>query len=70
MTTTAAAAIIYAWNTSFRRFVADECGAGFVENVDRQGNEARPDDSQSGPLNLFTPEVVKIVVEPPKQRRP
>ena len=30
----------------------------------------QPDDSQRGPFHLFTPGVVKIVVQPPKQRRP
>ena len=48
----------------------DQRGAGFVENVHRQGNEARANDPQSGPFHLFTPGMVKIVVEPPEQRRP
>ena len=48
----------------------DQRGAGFVEDVRRQRNEAPADDSQRGPLNLFTPGMVQIVVKPPEQRRP
>ena len=45
-------------------------GAGFVDDVQRQRNEAPADDSQRDPFNLFTAGMVEIVVEPPQQRRP
>jgi hypothetical protein len=54
ITTTEAAAMDHSSQAPFRRFVADQRGAGFVENVQRQGNEAPADDSQGGPLDLLT----------------
>ena len=58
------------WDASFRRFVADQRGAGFVNDVERQGNEAPADDSQRRPLDPFTPGSVEIVMESPEHRRP
>jgi hypothetical protein len=59
-----------AGNAAVRFLVADQRGTGFVQNIERQGNKARSDDSQGGPLNLLTPGCVQIVVEPPQQRSP
>ena len=59
-----------AGDAPLRGFVPDQRGAGFVDDVRRQRNEAPAHDSQRGPLHLFTPGMVQIVVEPPEQRRP
>jgi len=48
--------------------VPDQCGAGFVGDVPHQGHKAPADDLQRGSFNLFTSRVVKIAMEPPKQR--
>jgi hypothetical protein len=51
-----------AGNATLRDFVADQRGAGLVGDVQRQGNETPAHDPQSGPLDLFTAGMVKIVV--------
>ena len=58
------------WDASFRRFVVDQRGAGFVGNVNGQRQEAPPNNSQGGPLDPFTPGRILIVMKPPEQRHP
>ena len=70
MTTTAAAAIIMPGMLRSRDLVADQGGAGFVEDVQRQRHEAPAHHPQCDPFNLFPAGMVKIVVEPPQQSRP
>ncbi len=58
-----------AGNAAFGCFVHDQRGTGFENDVQRQHDKTRTHNSQGGSLDLFMPGVVKIVVEPPKQRR-
>ena len=53
-----------------RDFAVEQSSGGFVGDVCRQREEAPADELQRGPLYLFTPGWVRIVMQAPEQRRP
>ena len=50
----------YSGNAPFRRFVANERGAGFIQDVAPQGKETPAHNSQRCPFKLFTPRRIEL----------